>query len=229
MPFALRRAVFALLLCLPALPQAAFAGTASGPYARIVTLQPKPGQADAFATGYQRHLGWHRDNRDTWTWYGWTFVLGDRLGQFMDGTFGHALQDFDHAVAPAADAADNAVNVTPHADFRSHGIFMRIEAASRGAPVPDTSPFLALDTYEVWPGQEAAFERAITTQAATGKGRQSWYRLRIGGPATQYLLMRPVTSFAAAGALPDVVLPSGLVQQARSELLRFQVEMSYVP
>jgi hypothetical protein len=26
------------------------------------------------------------------------FVLGDRLGQFMHGTFGHAAADFDHPV-----------------------------------------------------------------------------------------------------------------------------------
>src|SRR5690606_29684102 len=89
----------------------------SGTLARIVVIQPKPGQAAAFEAGYQRHLEWHRKNADPWRWYGWTFVLGHRLGQFMDGTFGHTSADLDGAIKPAEDRADNAVNVTPYADF----------------------------------------------------------------------------------------------------------------
>ena len=91
----------------------AFAGPAAGPYARMVVIEPKPGQGAAFEQGYQRHLEWHRKAGDSWTWHGWSFVLGERIGQFMDGTFGHAAANFDAPVQPAGDAADNAVNVVP--------------------------------------------------------------------------------------------------------------------
>lgn len=51
----------------------------TGPFARIVVLEPKPGQRDAFVAGYERHIEWHRRENDPWTWYGWSFVLGERI------------------------------------------------------------------------------------------------------------------------------------------------------
>jgi hypothetical protein len=202
----------------------------TGQFARIVVLQPKLGHAAEFTTGYKRHLLWHKENHDPWTWHGWTFVLGERIGQFMDGTFGHAAVDFDHAVNPAADAADNNKHVTPHADFVGHGIYERLETASTGSMLPDTSPYMALNTYTVTPGQEAAFEAAIIEFSKSAKERPlSWYKLRVGGPIAQYLLVRPAQSFSNGGLLGDIVLPPGLVQQTKSELLRYQPQMSYIP
>ena len=225
------RAVGALLLlCLISLSPLAIAQKPTGQFARIVVIQPKPDHAEAFAAGYERHLVWHKANKDPWSWHGWTFVLGERLGLFMDGTFGHTIDEFDHAVDPTGDAADNNTNVVPHADFLSHGIYERLEAASSGPLLPDASPYMALHTYIVVPGQEAAFERSIT-EAAKHPNRQpmSWYKARVGGPVTQYLLVRPAQSFATGGLLADVSIPAGLVQQAKSELLRYQPQMSYTP
>lgn len=219
------------------LSASAFAQPAAGPFARMVVIQPKPGQSAAFEQGYQRHLEWHKGANDRWTWYGWSFVLGDRLGMFMDGTFGHAAANFDAAVQPAGDAADNAANVVPHADFLSHGVFRRLESASVGQPLPDASPFLAMATYTVAPGEETAFERQLVAGASapsnTGRAapRFTWYRLQVGGAAGQYVLMRAVPSFGAAAELPEV-LPAGaksLVRGVRTELLRFRADMSYIP
>ncbi|MTW13687.1 hypothetical protein GM658_24045 [Pseudoduganella eburnea] len=181
----------------------AFAQPAAGPYARMVVIQPKPGQATAFEQGYQRHLEWHSKAADRWTWYGWSFVLGERLGMFMDGTFGHAAANFDAAMQPAADAADNAANVVPYADFLSHGVFCRLDAASVGQPLPDTSPFLAMTTYTVAAGDEGAFERQLEAGATRpgagpartpgGASRFTWYKLQIGG--------RPTVCFDACSAI----------------------------
>ena len=201
-----------------------------GQFARLVILEPRPGLRSEFTAGYQRHLVWHKNNKDPWTWYGWTFVLGERLGQFMDGTFGHAITNFDHAVDPTGDSADNDRNVSPYADFVSHGIYERLETASNGALLPDASPFMALNTYTVVPGQESSFEFAITNSAKLPENqRLSWYKLRIGGQLSHYLLVRPVQTFSAGGALPEIELPAGLVQHVQSELLRFQPTLSYEP
>jgi len=62
-----------------------------------------------FEEGYKRHLGWHRQNGDSWSWNGWTIISGDATGYFVDGTFFHAWSDLDSPVSPAADGADNAV------------------------------------------------------------------------------------------------------------------------
>lgn len=202
----------------------------AGQFARMVVIKPKPGQADSFTAGYERHLVWHKNNKDPWTWYGWRFVLGERIGQFMDGTFGHAATDFDHAVNPAEDAADNNKNVTPYADFVSHGVYERLESASKGALLPDASPYLVMTTYIVVPGREAAFELAIAELAAKADDQRiSWYKLRVGGPLHQYVLTRAARTFSDGALLPRIDLPDGLVQSAQSELLRYQPKLSYVP
>jgi len=220
----------------------AFAQPVAGPYARMVVIQPKPGQEAAFEQGYQRHLEWHSKAGDRWNWYGWSFVLGERLGMFMDGTFGHAAADFDAAVQPAGDAADNGINVVPYADFLSHGVFRRLDGASSGPPLPDASPFLAMATYTVAAGDETAFERQLETGAArparaarpgepAAASRFTWYRLQLGGTGPQYVLMRAVPSFGAAADLPEVLPPGAkaMVRSVRTELLRYRAEMSYAP
>jgi hypothetical protein len=227
----MKRALFMLSLALVALfPSTPHAQQASGQFARMVVIKPKPGQAMAFTDGYKRHLVWHRDHKDPWTWHGWTFVLGNRIGSFMDGTFGHALENFDHAVDPRGDSADNQVNVVPYGDFLSHGVYERLESASYGAPLPDSTPYLALTTYFVNPGREAVFEEVLAdTIKRLAHQRMSWYRLRLGGDFPQYVLMRPAQTFSAGSALPAVDVPPDLVQKIESELLRYQTEMSYVP
>ncbi|HEX8693714.1 MAG TPA: hypothetical protein VF746_14925 [Longimicrobium sp.] len=242
LPLRLALAACALGAAVPATAQQTPPRPEPGPYARIVVLQPRPGQQAAFEAGYQRHLEWHRGANDPWTWYGWSFVLGERIGLFMDGTFGHAAADFDAAVQPAADAADNAANVSPYADFLGHGVYERLDALGRGAPLPDTSAFLALTTYRVAPGRERAFAAALAAHHARRQGdpaaRYTWFRLRIGGQAPEYLLMRPVRTFAAAATLPDFFEAApeggaagiaGLVESVRSELLRYRPTLSYRP
>ncbi|MBO9730277.1 MAG: hypothetical protein J7623_16675 [Chitinophaga sp.] len=79
--------------------------------------KPKDGQAATFEAGYQQHLRWHLANNDTWNWYGWYFIAGPRDGQFLDATFGHSWNEFDHRVNPSGDAADNALHTEPFANF----------------------------------------------------------------------------------------------------------------
>jgi hypothetical protein len=236
----------AALLLLAVLPLSAAAAplaaqssavvTEPGAYARIVTIAPKPGQDSAFEAGYARHIEWHRANRDPWTWYGWSFVLGPRMGRFMDGSFGHAAADLDRTVNPAGDGADNDVNVIPYADFVSHGVYRRLESGSRGAALPDTSSYLVLATYRVAPGREAEFEAGIAASATTanapqGDGRWAWYRLELGGTGPEYLLMRGAPSWEGAVRAmerPALRLPPGTVETVTSELLAFRPTHSLV-
>jgi hypothetical protein len=225
--YSLSAQAFAAMLALASLSPVCAQQTDAS-YARMVVIVPRPGQAEAFEQGYERHLQWHRRARDPWTWYGWTFVLGNRINRFMDGTFGHAAADFDTAVQPAADAADNNMNVTPYADFVSHGIYQRMDAMGTGEPLPDASPFLSMTTYHVRLGQEEVFEQAVA-RARGGAVRQTWYRLQAGGEAPQYVLMRAVASFGAAATLGTPYSLSGLVDRVDNELLRYRPNLSYRP
>ena len=205
-------------------------------YARMVVLAPRDGQERNFEEGYQRHLEWHRQQKDPWTWLGWSFVLGPRLGQFMDGTFGHPVADFDQAVDPAADAADNSRNVVPYALFSQHSVYEHLDSLSGSRSLPDTLPFLVLATYRVRPGSEARFEGRLATllKARTrdpaGPGRYAWLKLTVGGPGPEYLLLRSAPSWQAALELPDPLGPhSEEVESVTTELLRFRSPLSYQP
>jgi hypothetical protein len=229
------RVVFALAASVLAAGTLPAQDAEPGPFARIVVLAPKPGRAADFEAGYQRHLAWHRSHRDPWTWYGWTFVLGDRLGQFMDGTFGHAAADFDNAVDPAGDGADNVANVSPVADFLSHGMYERLVESSRGAPLPDTTTYMVMTTYRVVPGRAGEFEQLLGARAkAPARGadpRYSWYRLRVGGDTPQYLLLRAAPTWEAAAGLPEPFAGSAgaMLKQVTVELLRYRPTLSYRP
>lgn len=197
--------------------------------ARLVEWAPAPGRQAAFREGYQRHLEWHRRNRDPWTWHGWFVASGDRLGTFVDGSFGHAWETLDHPVAPAEDRADNARNVYPHADVLLSVHLVRLPAHSMGdeqeamrAPLLTTLRLRnAVDAGAMW----AALDRELS-----GIPRQA-YRM-VGGPAQAWLLAIPHADWAGFGAIEAALgrwrQHAGSVD-ARIETLRRDPAMSYAP
>ncbi|MBS1795252.1 MAG: hypothetical protein JSS81_15450 [Acidobacteria bacterium] len=86
---------------------------------QFAVWKPKDGQLQNFENGYRQHLDWHRANGDKWSWYGWFIASGARYGQFVDATFDHSWADFDKAVKPAEDLADNRLHVFPFGDVQT--------------------------------------------------------------------------------------------------------------
>lgn len=243
-----------LLITLFLAAASAVAQQPTGVAARMVTIKPKDGMRHQFEEGYKRHLDWHRQNKDTWTWYGWQVITGERFGHFVDGTFGHNWDDFDRAVAPAADAADNAENVVPYGDFLSVAQYVLLPEFSRNRSLEDgtPSPFIELVYYHLFPGKESEFERIVrATHGAYGKTKQprtyAWYKLVSGGDHPTYMLLLPYNkasdsqssekSFTAV--LEEAYPPResrkllrqlrDTVRDIRSENLRYRVDMSYFP
>ena len=207
--------------------------------ARIVVIKPRAGMQREFEAGYKRHLEWHRQNKDTWTWYGWQIISGDRFGYFMDGTFDHNWTDFDRAVAPAEDAADNFLNVAPYGDFLSLSHYELVTAVNQGNLLERRTPstFIELVHYQLHPGTEAAFENAIrqmeSRQAAAKGAPRAWYKLVSGGPLPSYLLMIAVNKLSELGELgSDASLlrqVKASVKEMKSETLRYRSDLSYLP
>lgn len=242
------------LIVLLLLATAVIAQQSTGSAARIVVIKPKEGMQRQFDEGYKRHLDWHRQNKDTWTWYGWQVITGDRLGYFVDGTFGHHWDNFDRAVAPAADAADNAVNVAPYGDFLSVAQFILLPEVSRNRLLEEgsPSPFIEVLYYHLYPGKESEFER-ILRKAHEAHGRvkpprlYTWYKLVSGGNHPMYMLMLPYSKLSdfrlsekPFTAVLEEVFPQnesralleslrGTVRDVRSETFRYRADMSYFP
>jgi hypothetical protein len=181
------------------------AQTGRGPYARIAVLRPLQGHTVEFEAGYIRHLAWHRQAGDPWTWYGWGLWASDRYRWFVYATFGHSAGSLDSAVAPVDDERDNVVNVVPHAEFIANALYEYLPALSRGTGVPQATARVELTTVELVPGGAAArtFEQAIRGIQPTLAGETLWYRLVAGGAAPRYVRLRPRPSLAAITAESD--------------------------
>jgi hypothetical protein len=196
-----------------------------GPYARISILRPHDGDTVDFEAGYIRHLEWHRQARDTWTWYGWTIWAGERQRWFVYATFGHSAASLDSPVSPADDERDNIFNVTGHGQFMGSGLYEYLPSLSRGTGEPQATARLELTTVDLEPGSEKIFEDALGAEQSTLQGETLWYRMVAGGSAPRYVRLRPRPNLAAILDLKSEIPDS--VAKTTIEILNLRPTMSY--
>src|SRR5262249_50214741 len=202
-----------------------------GPYARIATLLARDGRTVDFESGYIRHLEWHRQAADPWTWYGWSITHGERQRWFVYATFGHTAADFDNAVSPADDERDNVVNVVPHAEFTGSALYEFLPRLSQGTGEPQRAPRLELTTVQLVPGAEKAFEAAIGALRSSLKAETLLYRMLAGGPTPRYVRLCPRQSYSARSAEAGETFPAeragALIAKTPAEALTLRPTMSY--
>jgi len=200
-------------------------------YARIAFLRPHDGDTVDFEAGYMRHLEFHKQAKDTWTWYGWTIWAGDRQRWFVYATFGHTAGSLDYPVPPAEDERDNISNVTPHAQFVGNALYEYLPQLSRGTGVPTPAARLELTTVELHPGTAHAFEATLAGGQSILKGETLWYRMVAGGEGPRYVRLRPRPSLSSIfedmseQALPDKA--TGAIARTTVEILNLRPTMSY--
>jgi hypothetical protein len=220
-----------VLLGILLLPGTLLAESGSGPYARIAVLRPNDGDTVDFEAGYVRHLEWHRQAKDPWTWYGWSVWSGERQRWFVYATFGHTAASLNNPVSPAEDERDNISNVTPHAQFVGNSLYEFLPALSRGTGVPQATARMELTTVDLVPGSEQAFEAALSARQSTLKDETLWFRMLSGGSMPRYVRLRPRPSLAAIlessaeQALPDKA--AALIAKTTIEILNLRPNMSY--
>lgn len=204
------------------------AETERGPYARIALLRPHDGKTVDFEAGYTRHLEWHRQASDPWTWFGWSIWAGERQRWFVYASFGHTAAALDSPVAPADDERDNIINVVPHANFAGNAIFEFLPALSRGTSVPQPAPRVELLTVDLEPGAEQAFEAAIAAEQSKLQEETLWFRMVAGGPAPRYVRLRPRANLAAVfDTQPIPEQANASIAKVTVEILNLRPAMSY--
>ena len=206
----------------------------SGNVARIVVWQIKPGMDRDFEEGYKRHLQWHRDNHDTWTWRGWILGSGDRVDYFFDGTFFHAWNDFDNPVNPSGDGANNALNLYPYADVRALATYEVVPALSNLQPDQLGSAQVTFFYVQVPPGKATQFEASLGRELQNSQVTRSLLRPVNG--ATEYLLLLPFAKSSDMGAQGEFIMrvvealaKNALVVGYHTEAARYHSELSNVP
>lgn len=180
-----------------AIPAAAQTSTRdSGDAAHLYGYFAKPGMEAKFDEGYRTHLRWHKAKRDPLVWYGWYVGHGDRVGMFIDGSFGAPFAAFDQRVDPAGDGADAQKNFSPYAQTAFRASYRLRRELSTGFPLERWKPSKSMQVfhYSVRPGSAARFERAVRA-ARESLLRQAdapphtWYELIVGGDTPGYMLM----------------------------------------
>lgn len=219
------------LFAAAALPARPAAQTERGPYARIAVLRPHDGDTVDFEAGYIRHLEFHRQARDSWTWYGWSIWAGERQRWFVYASFGHSAASLDTPVSPADDERDNVANVTPHAEFAGNALYEYLPALSRGTGEPQPTPRLEFTTVDLAPGAARAFEAALRLDQSSLQGETLWYRMVAGGSVPRYVRLRPRPSLSVIldgkdeQTLPEAV--HALIAKTTVEILNLRPTMSY--
>jgi hypothetical protein len=212
------------------IPTLLAAQTERGPYARIAMLRPQDGHTVDFESGYIRHLDFHRQAKDTWTWYGWSIWAGERQRWFVYASFGHTAASLDNPVSPADDERDNVSNVTPHAQFVGNALYEYLPALSRGTGEPQPTPRLEFTTVDLTPGAEQAFEEALSANQSKLQGETLWYRMVAGGSAPRYVRLRPRPNLAAViDGRSEQPLPrkvNALIAKTTIEILNLRPTMS---
>jgi len=204
--------------------------TGSGPYA-IVAMMRVVGENHTvdFEEGYIRHLEWHRQAKDKFNWYSYSFGSStERQRWIIYATFGHTSKELSNPVSPAEDARDAIVNI-PHVQFMGSSIYEFLPALSRGNSVP--SPVLKAEytTVEVNFGDGKAFEEAVASEQSGIQGETLWYRMVEGGNLPRYVRLCPRASLesildqSAGQALPGKV--KGLVSKVTVEVLNLRPNM----
>jgi len=200
-------------------------------YARIAIIRPHDGHTVDFEAGYIRHLEWHRQNRDTWVWYGWSVTFGERQRSFVYASFGHSAASLDNPVSPAEDERDNLLNVAPHVEYAGNALYEYLPGISRGTGEPQPSARVELTTVDLVPGAAKAFEAALSAGQSALKGETLWYRMVAGGYSARYVRLRPRPSLSVLldgkgeQALPDGA--SSSIARTTVEILTLRPTMSY--
>lgn len=220
----------------------------------VFAYYPKEGQQDRFDEGYRRHLDWHREHDDPLPWYGWYVTSGERIGMFIDGTFGIPLAAFDERVDPSGDAADAAQTMAPFADAAFRSTYVLRRDLSTGSLLEDRqpSPHVQVFHYELRPGTVEAFERVVRALHAVLEETNeapvhTWYELVVGGTHPTYMLMVPrdgwesyssfretvasaiARSFDANEADDLLATLTRAVEHVRSEAWSYRSDLSYLP
>ena len=173
-------------------------------YCRIYFTTPKPGQTQQYEAGRKKHVQFHRNQKDTFTYEAYSIETGDRAGSYVYATCGHALKDFDEweARMGKADAADAAMTMDPYTQSASNGIYVYRADMSLMAPSATPSPMSQVAAYHLHPGAAPDFIAAIKkindalSKQSDWPKNSGWLQLVNGGQAPTFVVLTSRKSWA---------------------------------
>lgn len=245
-----RTLVFVVAMSLGALALPAAAQEDGGPVGAVMCFDVQPGAEARFEEALKKHVDWHREQKDTWSWTSWTVMTGPDTGQYCGGTFGHKWEDFDSpAVDGAADEADMRATFLPYVTSREMTMGVLLPDVSR--PAEGQSPMSSVIFFNIHFGKDAEFMELIgefhkAIEKVGVPWNYVWWQLMSGGEAGTYVLVLPRADFASFN--PDKPFPqvlaeaygkagaealldrwSEVVDSSASHLTRSRPDLAYAP
>jgi hypothetical protein len=205
------------------LPAAALAQ--EGPISRSYTLTVRAADITAFEEAYLRHVDWHRQQNDSWTWTMWSSDTGD-LGRYIVISGGHTWTDFDSPpVDEAADGADALARFGGYLTSVSSGLARIMADVSR--PAADPVPMVHVIEYELKAGKEGDFLQVVgkfkeAADQASWPLHYLWVDMVSSGGGADYALVlqhESWASFAPQEMSPTAVLENAFGRQEAQSLL----------
>ena len=243
-------AVFVLAPVFPALAQ-------PSAVAEINFQTPKSGMSQQYEAARKKHNGWHKSQKDAWSWYTWEVVSGPRTGTYVTGTFGHDWKDFDtRGKFNEADLAEFQTSVGPSLANAYTSYYVTRADISLTPPSPGGSPaaMSSITLFHLKPDSVNDFIDAAkkinegikkTNYAVPGPSR--WFQLVNGGEGPLFVLSGDRANWAAFQANEktlDVMMEEAYgkeqgaatlaslrkaVHTIATEIIRYRPDLSYVP
>jgi hypothetical protein len=147
-----------------------------------------PGKTAQYEAGRKKHMDWHRQAGDPWTWTIWSVTTGPDTGSYIVTSGDHQWADFDTWLAKygAGDQADVAINTAPHVASTETSYWRTRPEISLMPASNDLPPMGTLTTFYVKPGMATQFRETIAKlNGALKKANWPlagiWYELVNGG------------------------------------------------
>lgn len=242
-------AVVSLSLSLAALP--AVGQEAGGNVTVIHCLDIQQGAETRFEEGFKKHVDWHRQQKDTWSWNTWMVTTGPDTGRICAGSFSHKWEDFDKPVVSAqADGANVLVTFGPFVKKHEASYWVALPKVSR--PAAEPAPMSSVVFFYVRFGMDDEFNSLVgefhkAIEKTKMPWKYQWHALASGGEGGTYALVLPRANFAefnpagkpfnemleeaygktAAAAL--LVSWRNVVKRSENHLVQGRPDLSYVP
>lgn len=240
-----------MVVCLSLLVVPAMAQDDGGNIVLIHCMDVKGGSQGPFEEGVKKHMEWHGQKKDTWSWAAWTVLTGPDTGRFCAAAGDHKWEDFDSPGIPhAEDGAHANASFGDYIENHEATYWARLADVSRPADEPTAMSSVVFFDAEFGMGDEftelaGQFHKAIEKTGVPW--RYNWYALASGGKGGTYALVLPRANFAAmnpsgkpfAEMLEEAYGKRGaeallerwraVVKGNRSNLTMSRPDLSYIP
>ena len=180
---------------------------------RVYFSIPKPGGSQQYESGRKKHMQFHHDQKDTWTWNTFAVETGDNAGMYVTSSCGHAWKDFDEweARMGKADTADGEKNLTPYVQGGRNGFYVYRSDMSLAPANQPVAPVTAVTVFVLHPGAVPDFIAAIKkvndalAKQADWPKTSGWLQLVNGGEGPTFVLLTARKNWADFAPTPKTV------------------------